>query len=162
MSHCLWSRKRGDVVEVPLIFFLFILAMVIGPMAIRTFYQNQERQRLYETLRLMVEKGQPISDELLATLRGRGNPLSGVVAGEAPAGLNAPPRQAAPVNVGSDLRIGAVLLAIALGFVGLGVALGLTVAPTAEGPMIGISAFPGCLGLAFVILSVLGRQRTKP
>lgn len=127
----------------PIVFFLFVLAIVIGPMIIRTLYQNRERQRLHETLRLMVEKGQPVSGELLET-------------------LNAPLRARPPCGPSSDMRRGVVLLAIALGIAGLGIALGVTIAEPAEGPLIGCAAFPGFLGLGFIVLGLVGRDRTRP
>jgi len=136
----------GEDVLVPLFFFLFVLGIVLGPMAIRTLYQNRERERLHQTMRLMVEKGQPVSTDLLESLNAQ-VPVAG-------------PR--GPRSPAADLRVGAVLLAVALGFVAFGVALGLTNSPSALGPMVGIGAFPGFIGLAFVILGVLGRNRVQP
>ncbi len=130
----------GDVVNllVPLAGIAMIVAIVVGPIWIGSYFKNRERQRLHDTLRLMVEKGQPVSGELLETLN-TGTPRSSP----------------------NDMRRGVVLLAVALGMAGLGLILGLTGDGDAVGPLCGLAAFPGFIGVAFIVLALLNRDKPK-
>lgn len=124
---------------VPLAGILMVLAVVVGPIWIGSYFKNRERQRLHETLRLMVEKGQPVSGELLETLNAGGK-------------LRSPP---------SDMRRGVVLTTIGLGMAGMGLALGLTGDGDMVGPLCGMAAFPTFIGLGFVVLALVNRDKAK-
>ncbi len=117
-------------------------------MVVRSYYQNRERERLHETLRLLAEKGQPLSGELLDSLKvGATSPSSSTLSPRAPS---------------ADLRRGVILVAVALAIAGLGLALKI-VGPGEDGggPLIGVAAFPGFIGLGFIALGVINRDRSK-
>ena len=124
---------------VPISGTLMIVAIIVGPIWIGSYFKNRERQRLHDTLRLMVEKGQPVSGELLDTLSTAGKP-------------RVPP---------NDMRKGIVLMAVAFGMGGLGLVLGLTGEGDAVGPLCGLAAFPGFIGLGYVVLALLNREKPK-
>ena len=126
---------------VPISGIAMVVAIIVGPIWIITYFRNRERQRLHETLRTMVENGQPVSAELLETLNSRSN---------------VKPRTAA-----SDLRRGVVLAAVGLGLAGLGLVLGLTDHGGAVGPFCGTGAFLAFLGVGYVVLGVVNRDKTK-
>lgn len=123
---------------VPIVFFGCVVLVVIVPITIKAVLKNRERERLHETLRMMVEKGQPVSADLLDT-------------------LNSGPPSRKPPN---DMRRGVILAAIALALAGMGLALGLTGHSNSVGPLVGVAAFPGFLGLGFIVLALV--QREKP
>lgn len=127
-----------------LIVFSFLAAIIIGPTAIGSYYRNRERERLHETLRLMVEKGQPVSGELLESINGRG------LGRDRPR----PPR--------NDMRRGVMLMSLAFALAGLGLALGLTdVCTDCVGGLIGLAAFPGFVGLGYVVLALVNRNKPQ-
>ena len=52
-------------VLVTLIFWTFVGAVILVPM----YLKSRDKQRMYETLRLAYEKGQPVPPELIAALQ---------------------------------------------------------------------------------------------
>ncbi len=124
---------------VPISGTAMIVAIIVGPIWIVSFFRSRERQRLHETLRVMVEKGQPVSAELLETLNSRVKPRK-------------------PAN---DLRRGVMLVAVGLGLAGIGLALGLTGDGDAVGPLCGIAAFLAFIGLGYVVLGIVTRDKPK-
>ncbi len=129
---------------VAIAFFSCVAAIIIAPMAVRRFYQNRERERLHETLRLMVERGQPISGDLLDSMK-----AAGKVAG-------------APRTPPSDLRRGVVLLSVALGIAGLGLANALFEDDAGAAHwLVGIAAFPGFIGLGYIVLALATRNKPQ-
>jgi Na+/H+ antiporter NhaD/arsenite permease-like protein len=119
---------------IPLTFFAMIAAIVIAP----RYYKSVERQKVAETLRAAIERGQPLPPEVINML----------TAGTKPA--PSPQR---------DLRRGVVLVAVALGLVAMGLAVGQG-EPDATYPLIGVSAIPGFIGLALIAMSLLGKGRS--
>ena len=119
-----------------IMFFGVIIAAILGPRWLR----SREREALQATLRTAIEKGQPLPPEVIEAIS----------------------RDARPVpSAGRDLRRGIVLLCIAAAFVAMGYAAdywgdGDT---DAFGWMIGIAAFPGFIGLAFLIMGLLNRGK---
>jgi hypothetical protein len=87
---------------VPLMGIAMIVAVVVGPIWIISNSRSRERQRLHETLRVLAEKGQPVTGELLET-------------------LTAPNK---PRQKPSDMRRGVVLTAVGLSMAGFGLARG--------------------------------------
>ena len=102
-----------------------IVAIAVGPAYLRT----REKQRLLDTLRVAYERGQPVPPEMIASLQ----------TGEKP--RPSPER---------DLRIGIVLIAIALAMVVLGATIGHVEDEEALWIMSASAAFPGFIGLAFL------------
>ena len=121
-----------------------IVLVVVVPLWLKSHYASQDRARLHETVRLMVEKGQPVSSEMLES-------------------LNSTPSVPAAQRSGSaaDVRRGVILMMVGLGLVGLGAAFGPVSDWYAFGPIAGAGAFPGFIGLGFVIIGLLNRSKPK-
>jgi hypothetical protein len=126
----------NDLVDmlVPISGCVMIAAIVIVPL----YFKSIERQKLAETVRIAIEKGQPLPPEVIMTLTSAGKPA------------RTPER---------DLRRGLLLVAVALGTVGLGLALGVGDASTRYA-LVGSAAFPGFIGLAFIAIWFLGKPRS--
>jgi hypothetical protein len=124
---------------------IFGIGMIVAIVWINRHFRDQEKQRVHETVRLLVEKGQPISSEMLAT-------LSTSVAAVRPRG--------------DDLRRGMVLIAVALAMVSLGWAA-YYFGDSGDGGddwsglLVGVAAFPGFIGLGYLIFGLLNRNKTK-
>ena len=118
---------------VPLAFFAMIAAIVIVP----RYLKSQERQKLQETLRASIEKGADLPPEVVQALTSDAKP---------------------PASPYRDLRTGVIWLGVAVGFAALGAAVSME-EPDALYPMLGLAAFPGFIGLALILLSVVGRNK---
>lgn len=119
---------------VPLSPFLLVGALVLVP----AYLRSKERQKMQETLRLAIEKGQPLPAEVVDAMSTNVQTLR------------------APPSPSRDLRIGIIWLGVAIGLAGLGVAMSFD-EPDATFPLLGIACFPGFIGLAFILISFLGR-----
>lgn len=135
---------------IPFAGIFMIIAVVIGPIWIRSYYKEKERAQLHETLRVAYEKGQAPPPELIDKL------TSG-------AGVQI---QTSPTNNDSDLRRAVVLIAVGIGMAGLGLGLGYGIGladPTGGwitgGAIAGSGAIPGMIGLAYLFLW-LGRRHS--
>jgi hypothetical protein len=133
-------------VLVTLIFWTFVGAVILVPM----YLKSRDKQRMYETLRLAYEKGQPVPPELIAALQTN-----------APAGSMVSTAE-------RDLRRAMVLLAVGLGLCGLGYGLWyglMSVSDTAAyitgGSIAGAGAIPGLIGVAYLILWITKRGRPQ-
>jgi hypothetical protein len=124
---------------IPLGFFAMIAAIVIVP----RYFRSLEQQKLQETLRAAVERGEPIPPEIVqamtTTVKGARTPV--------------------PASPDRDLRQGIVWLAIGFGFALMGYFIGFE-EPDATWVFLGIAAIPGFIGLAFVLLWLAGRKRS--
>jgi len=120
---------------IPMIFFVMIAAIVIVP----RYFKSLERQKMQETLRAAIEKGQPLPAEVVEAM------TRNVTVKRAPS----PQR---------DLRRGVVLLCVAAALVTLGYLIGLS-EPDAFYPLVGVAAFPAFIGLAFVVMSFVFRDK---
>lgn len=120
-------------VLVPLGFFTMIAALVIVP----RYLKSLERQKLQDTLRAAVERGQPIPSEVIEAMS-----------------LDAKPRPSPE----RDLRVGIIWLGIGLGQAALALMVGM-VETDAIYPLMGLAAFPTFIGLAFILISLLSRGR---
>jgi hypothetical protein len=135
---------------IPFAGIFMIIAVVIGPIWIRSYYKEKERAQLHETLRVAYEKGQAPPPELIEKL------TSGAAAQV----------QTAPTSTENDLRRAVVLIAVGVGLGGLGLALGYGIG-TADpvggwitgGAIAGSGAIPGMIGLAYLFLW-LGRRHS--
>ena len=134
---------------VPVFFFFMIIAVVIGPIWIRSYFRARERAQLHETLRTAYEKGQPPPPELIEKLTGA---------------------ETFTVSTGTasenDLRRAVVLISVGIGLgllgLGLGYGIGLGSAEAGwivAGAIAGSGAIPGMIGLAYLFLW-LGRRHT--
>ena len=121
---------------IPLTLFAMIAAIVIVP----RYLQSLERRKMADTLRAAIEKGQPLPAEVVSL-------------------MTAEVRVRPPPSPQRDLRRGLILLGVALGLVVMGLTIGQG-EPDATYPMIGLAAIPGCIGLALIAISRIGRDRT--
>jgi hypothetical protein len=134
---------------VPIFGIFMIIAIVIGPMWVKSYYAAQDRARLHETLRIAYEKGQPVPPELIESLQS--NVTDRIVP--------TPER---------DLRRAIVLIAVGLGLCGLGYGMwyGLmsvddTAAWITGTSIAGSGAIPGLIGLAYLVLWFSKRNAPK-
>lgn len=122
---------------VPLAFFAMIAAIVIAP----RYFRSQERQKMAETLRAAIERGQPLPQEMVDAMS---------------TNVRSP---AMPPSPQRDMRTGIVWLAVAMGLVALGLIIGFE-EPDASYWFLGFAAFPGFIGLAFVILGLINKPKS--
>ena len=122
---------------IPISLFAMIAALVIVP----RYFKSIERQKMAETVRVAIEKGQPLPNELI-------DALSTNVRGP---GLPASPQR--------DLRTGIIWMGVGVGLAGMGLAISFA-EPDALFPFLGLAAFPVFIGLAFIALGLL--NKTKP
>jgi hypothetical protein len=116
---------------VPLGGMIFVASIIITPMVLR----SQERARMHNTLRKLHDEGQTVTPEMLQALQ-PDDVFSRL-----------------PRTPSGDLRRGMILIAVALGMITLGLVLDLgSRYYTPLWPLIGASAFPGLIGLAFIIM----------
>jgi hypothetical protein len=135
---------------VPVFGIFMIIAIVVGPIWISAYFRSRERAQLHETLRTAYEKGQPVPPELIEKLTSD---------------------SATPVRSGgadADLRRAVVLIAVGVGlaFLGLGLGWGISMASDIGGAITGgviagSGAIPGFIGVAYLLLWIVGRN-TKP
>jgi len=134
---------------VPICGIFMIIAVVIGPIWIRSYFNARERAQMHETLRVAYEKGQPVPPELIEKL------------------TRSATRPSSMGGTGSDadLRRAVVLIAVGLGLACLGAGLwyGISFAD-AEGGAItggivaGSGAIPGFIGVAYLVLWLARRN----
>ncbi|HEY9218199.1 MAG TPA: DUF6249 domain-containing protein [Phenylobacterium sp.] len=129
----------NEGILVPLGLFAMITAIVVIP----RYFRSLERQKLQDTLRAAVERGEPIPPEVVAAIS--------TPAKEA--------RVASRVHPDQDLRQGIVWLAVGFGIAMMGYFIGFN-EPDATAPMLGVAAIPGFIGLAFILLWFAGRKKS--
>jgi len=125
-----------EAVLILLIIFGSMAACIIVPFWIR----SQERIRVQETLRAVIESGQPMPTEMMEN---------------AARNINLRP---AP-SPSRDLRTGIIWLGVGLGFVAMGIAMGYEDGD-ATIPMVALAAFPVFIGLAFIALSFINKPKS--
>lgn len=139
--------------EVFAVFFLiavFLCVIILTPL----FLRARERMKLIELVKSGSERGEPLPPDLLRTLMSE-------------------PRPNRPSHI-RDRRRGIVLisLAIAIELIALCIYLAISYAesdPQEVGEAIGVGlsiagfgAIPACVGLAFILLSVTGKDAVEP
>ena len=122
---------------IPISLFAMIAALVIAP----RYFKSIERQKMADTLRAAIEKGQPLPTEVI-------DAMSHNV--RSPTMLPSPQR---------DLRTGIIWLGVGVGLAALGVAMSFE-EPDVLFPCLGLAAFPVFIGLAFVALGLLNRTKS--
>lgn len=123
-------------VLIVLIIFGSIASLFIAP----RYFKSIERQKMAETLRVAIEKGQPLPTEVI-------DAMSSNV--RSPAQLPSPQR---------DLRTGIIWLGVGVGFASLGGAISFE-EPDALLPLLSFAAFPIFIGVAFIALSLLNKPK---
>lgn len=122
---------------IPLAFFAMIAAIVIVP----RYFRSLERQKMAETLRAAIERGQPLPQEVVDAMS---------------TNVRSPGLPASPQR---DMRTGIIWLAVALGLVALGLIVGFE-DPDATYWFLGFAAFPGFIGLAFIVLGLINKPKS--
>lgn len=121
---------------VPLGFFLMVAAIVLVP----GYLKSKERQKLQETLRVAYEKGQPVPPEVLDVMTRDIKPA---------------------VSPYRDVRRGVVLLAMAGAFGAIGAVHGYYEGFDETWFWYALAAFPGFVGIAFLLLGLLTPREPK-
>lgn len=123
---------------IPIFLFAMIAAIVIVP----RYFRTREREALQATLRAAIEKGQALPPEVVEAISRDAKPA---------------------LSPARDLRVGIVWLCVAGAVVAFAYALGYMDEDAAQGfyPMLGIAAFPGFIGLAFLLMGLLGRGKAR-
>jgi hypothetical protein len=119
-------------VLVPIGLFAMIAAIVVLP----RYFQSQERQKMADALRAAIERGEALPPDVITSFT-------------SPTKLPASPAR--------DLRTGIIWLAVAIGLAAFGLLLGFE-EPEATFPLIACAAFPGFIGLAFIVLGLINRK----
>jgi hypothetical protein len=130
---------------VPIFFMVCVAACIVAP----GYFRHRDREQMQQTLRVAIEKGQALPQDLVTALQGN------------VATRFTPTREA-------DLRRAIVLIAVGVGMCGLGYGLwrGITVddefgAYTTGWIVAGSGAIPGLIGLAYLILWAMGRKTPR-
>lgn len=126
-ATAVWGIIMGTAI--PIIAIIAFFAFLV----VRARYRSAERQRLYDTVRVALERGDPLPEELTKAL-----------------GDTAPPR--------NDLRSGVIWVAIGLGTIIFGFFVGLEDGEPIY-PLIGLGAVPVLIGGALILMS---RIKVKP
>jgi hypothetical protein len=137
---------------VPIFGIFMIIAIVVGPLWIRSHYAARDRAEMHETLRKAYEKGQPVPPELIEKLTASTSQRSG-------SSMNA---------ATADLRRALVLIAVGLGLAGLGAGFWYGLADASDigahivgGIIAGSGAIPGFIGVAYLLLWVARRGQAQ-
>jgi hypothetical protein len=122
---------------IPLSLFAMIAALVIVP----RYFKSVERQKMAETLRVAIEKGQPLPTEIIDAMSSN---------------VRTPGLPPSPQR---DLRTGIIWLGIGVGLAAMGAAISFEEADALY-PVLGVAAFPIFIGLAFVALALLNKTKS--
>jgi hypothetical protein len=118
------------------IIFSAIVAIIVVP----RYLKAKERAALHKTIQAAYEQGQQLPPELITALT---------------QDVKVKPK-ASPAR---DLRTGIIWVGVAVGLAAFGFAIGFE-EPDATYIFLGIAAFPGFIGLAFILMSLIGREKS--
>src|SRR5690348_4589940 len=133
------------------LFWGFLLVLILGLTLVPRYLRSRDRQKTIELMRLALEKGQPLPPDLVTALS------------------TPEPEPRRRGGQSSDLRRAIVLMAVGLGIAGLGAGLGYGIGYASPeggavvgGIVAGCGAIPGFIGLAFLVLWLVGRGDKAP
>ena len=107
----------------------------------RSYFRSRERIQMQQTIRVAIEKGQPLPTEMIDAISRDVGP---------------------PSSPGRDLRAAIVWLGIAAGLVGMAYAFGYSEdAADAFWPFIGFACIPGFIGVAYLLIAIFNRSKGK-
>ena len=124
-------------VMIPISLFIMVAAVVIMP----RYFKSVERQKMADTLRVAIEKGQPLPTEVIDAMSSN---------------VRSPGLPASPQR---DLRTGIIWLGVGVGLAAFGLAVSFEEAD-AFYPLLGIASFPIFIGLAFIVLGLMNRTKS--
>jgi hypothetical protein len=125
----------------PVLIVLIIFGSIASLFIVPRYFKSIERQKMAETLRAAIEKGQPLPTEVIEAMSSN---------------VRSPGLPPSPQR---DLRTGIIWLGVGVGFAALGLAVSFEDADALY-PMLGIAAFPIFIGLAFVALGLLNKPKS--
>lgn len=117
---------------------LLIAAAVTALVLVPLWLRSHEQRGMQRILQIAVEQEKPLPAEVLETLRELAR---------------------RPPTVRTDLRLGAIGIAVGLAVAALGIALSYIRAEVLY-PLLGVAAFPLFIGAAFLLLGLLGRRKS--
>lgn len=116
-----------------------VFSAIVAIIVIPRWLKARERENLHKTIQIAYDKGQQLPPELISALT---------------QDVKVKP-QPSPER---DLRTGIIWLGVAIGLAAFGWAIGFE-EPDATYILMGVAAFPGFIGLAFIVMSFVGRGR---
>ena len=132
------AEVTGELV--PIVLFLMIGAIVVG----NRYFRHKERTQMQETLRAAYERGQTVQPELLAMMTSDPRPLKPIYGPE------------------RDLRRGLFWMAWAFALLAAGGAFYYYDSSNdTTGAFMGFACFPGFVGLAYLIIYFLTRDKSR-
>ena len=114
-----------------------VIAMIAAIVLVPRYLKSRERMQLQQTLQAAIQSGQPLPPEVVEAITSDRRP---------------------PPSPQRDIRQGVIWLAVAVGLAAFGVAAGMD-DPDASYWLMGIAAFPGFIGVAFIVLGALGLKK---
>jgi hypothetical protein len=124
----------------PVLIVLIIFGSIASLFIVPRYFKSVERQKMADTLRVAIEKGQPLPHEVIDAMS---------------TNVRSPGLPPSPQR---DLRTGIIWLGVGVGIAALGVAISFE-DPDALYPLLGFAAFPTFIGLAFVVLGLLNKPK---
>ncbi|OYU70116.1 MAG: hypothetical protein CFE28_08990 [Alphaproteobacteria bacterium PA2] len=116
-----------------------IFGSIVSLFLVPTIMRSREREKLQDTLKAAIEAGQSLPADVITALSS-----------------NVKVRM--PASPERDLRVGIIWSGVAAGLTGLAIALSFD-EPDATYPLLGLACFPGFIGLAFILMAYLNRNR---
>jgi len=125
----------GPEIIVPIGVFSMITAIVCLPF----YFRSRERREMQATLRVAIEKGQPVPPEVIEAMT---------------RAVKTPPTRL------RDLRTGVIWLAIGIG-IGLATYFGDFIHGDGDFDGIGVACIPAVIGVAFIVLSFFNPNKEE-
>lgn len=126
----------GPEIIVPVVAIIFTFGMPIAIVAILSFNKARNNAELQKTVRSAIERGETLPAEFLESLQ------------------RTVPRAKSPMN---DIRAGLILMAVAAGIM----VWNYLDHNTIGGHLSGVAAIPGLIGVALLILGIIGFSTRK-